>query len=63
VERGIDLVVRRKLEFVRGRLRLGSDNGKGANIMVKELCTFALAFDLDVKVLCAEVHGITDLVL
>jgi hypothetical protein len=56
VECGMDLVILWQLEFVRRRIRLGLDDGEGADISIEELGTFALALDFDPQILRAEIH-------
>jgi hypothetical protein len=55
MERGMDLVVWREFKLVRGRLRVGLDDVERSNVTIEELRAFSLLFNLEAKVLGAEV--------
>jgi hypothetical protein len=48
MEYRVNLVIRWKLELIYGYFGVSSDDFKGSNIMIEELCIFSLSLDLDI---------------
>jgi hypothetical protein len=47
MERRVNLVIRWKLELIYEYFGVSSDDFKGSNIIIEELCIFSLSLDLD----------------
>jgi hypothetical protein len=47
VECRVNLVIRWKLKLICGRFGVSSDDFKGSNVTIEELCIFSLSLDLD----------------
>jgi hypothetical protein len=48
MERRVDLVIRRELEFIRGCFGVSSNDLERSNITIEELCILSLSLDLDI---------------